>query len=68
MALPSLSDTSLVGGTALALLYGHRILRSLVYFDDADLELDPISLRECTWSVVKIAMENAVTKHLSEQV
>lgn len=45
-----------------------HIIRSLVYFDDADLELDPISLRECSWSDVKAGMETNVSQYLSDQI
>jgi len=45
-----------------------HIVRSLVYFDDAELETDPILLREYTWSAVKVTIEIAVKKYLSEQV
>jgi hypothetical protein len=38
-----------------------HILRSLVYFDDVELELDPISLRECSWSDLKAGMETNVS-------
>lgn len=45
-----------------------HIVRSLLYFDDAEIEAEPISLRDCTWPGVKRAMEVAVTKYLKEQV
>jgi predicted nucleotidyltransferase component of viral defense system len=45
-----------------------HIIRSLVYFDDAELELDPISLRTCEWSDVKLNMETSVSQYISEQI
>ncbi len=45
-----------------------HIVRSLLYFDDAEIEAEPISLRDCTWSGVKRTMEVAVTNYLKEQV
>lgn len=42
MALPSLSDTSLVGGTALALYYGHRISVDLDLFSEATFSVPTV--------------------------
>lgn len=45
MAEPSLSGTRLVGGTSLALQYGHRSSVDLDFF--GTLDDDPLSIREC---------------------
>ena len=45
MAEPSLAGTRLVGGTSLALQYGHRSSVDLDFF--GTLDDDPLSIREC---------------------
>lgn len=45
MAEPSLTGTRLVGGTSLALQYGHRSSVDLDFF--GTLDDDPLSIREC---------------------
>lgn len=45
MAEPSLSGTRLVGGTSLALQYGHRNSIDLDFF--GSLDEDPFTIREC---------------------
>ena len=45
MAEPSLKDTRLVGGTSLALQYGHRNSVDLDFFGTLDEE--PLSIRDC---------------------
>ena len=45
MAEPSLKDTRLVGGTSLALQYGHRNSVDLDFF--GTLDEDPLSIRDC---------------------
>lgn len=45
MAEPSLTGTLLVGGTSLALQYGHRSSVDLDFF--GTLDDDPLSIREC---------------------
>ncbi len=41
-----------------------HLLRSLVYFNDADPQKDPDPLNNATWSQVKIKVQNAVKKYL----
>lgn len=41
-----------------------HILKSLSYFDDAEVEFDPISLNNTTWEQVKMIVEQKVKKHL----
>lgn len=36
------------------------VIRSLAYFDDADLEPEPVMLREASWGLVKEAVAKAV--------
>ena len=64
MGMESLRNFYLVGGTALALRLGHResvdiikslwnVEKSMLYFDDADLDPDPRDLRGVTWEQIK---------------
>ena len=43
------------------------IVRSLVYFDDANLQTDPVSLKDITWDDVKKKIESAVKKYINEE-
>ena len=36
------------------------VLRSLVYFDDAELQSDPVALKNTSWEAVKCKIESAV--------
>lgn len=40
------------------------IVRSLVYFEDAELQNDPVSLNNTTWKQVKDKIETSVKKYL----
>ncbi len=40
------------------------IVRSLVYFEDAELQNDPVSLNDTTWKQVKNRIETSVKKYL----
>ncbi len=75
MALPELNQFGLVGGTNLSLRFRHRIsidfsrdifhlLRSLVYFNDAEPQKDPDPLKKVTWNQVKSKVQKAVKKYL----
>ncbi len=50
---PILSNMRLVGGTALALQYGHRRSVDLDFFDDADLQPIPYMFSDVTWESIK---------------
>lgn len=41
-----------------------HILKSLVYFDDADNQFDPISLTNVQWQIVKETIESKVNEYL----
>ena len=43
------------------------IIRSLVYFDDANLQTNPVSLKSITWDEVKKKIESAVKKYIHEE-
>jgi len=43
------------------------IVRSMVYFDDADIQSDPVSLKKTTWNSVKKKMQAAVKKYIAEE-
>jgi len=43
----------------------YLVLRSLVYFDDAEEDLDPVMFEQCNWERIKIVISNAV-KHYIE--
>ncbi len=43
------------------------VVRSLIYFDDAELQSDPISLKNTRWPDVKKKIEIAVKKYLTEE-
>ena len=44
------------------------ILRSLVFFEDAELQADPISLKNSTWKSVKKKIETAVKQYASDNI
>ena len=53
----------LAGGTSLALQIGHRVARSLVYFEDADEDEEVILLEEkIRWESVKKLIREEVRK------
>lgn len=41
-----------------------HILKSLVYFDDAENQFDPITLNNTNWQTVKETIENKVNKYI----
>lgn len=43
------------------------VVRSLVYFDDAEMQDDPISLRNITWAQVKKKIEQAVKEYVRDE-
>lgn len=43
------------------------VVRSLIYFDDAELQMDPISLNNTKWIDVKKKIETAVKKYIDEE-
>lgn len=43
------------------------VIRSLVYFDDAEIQNDPISLKKISWSDVKKKIEHAVKDYIKNQ-
>jgi hypothetical protein len=45
----------------------YLVLRSLVYFDDAEEDLDPVMFEQCNWESIKIVISNAV-KHYIESI
>ena len=80
-SLPVLSGARLVGGTALALQLGHResivsekvsdglklfVMRSLVYFNDAEDEPMPVMLKPLNWETAKERIRVAVRRKASE--
>jgi len=44
------------------------IARSLLYFDDAELEEDPIMLKDYTWTQVKKVITKKVNKYFDELI
>lgn len=44
------------------------IIRSLIYFEDAEMQSDPISLKNITWQSVKSKIEFAVKEYASNMV
>ena len=44
------------------------IARSLLYFEDAEVEEDPIMIKKHTWEQVKIAIKKAVNKYINGQL
>jgi hypothetical protein len=78
MRLPSLQAFSLVGGTALALRYGHHwhkqkypnqmlaisILNAITYFADADESETPVSYKNQTWPEIKAGIQRIVSNYL----
>jgi hypothetical protein len=45
-----------------------HILKSLVYFSDADLDLEPVYIHPISWKEVKKFIENIVDKYLKAQI
>jgi hypothetical protein len=43
------------------------VVRSLLYFDDAEIQSDPISLNSTKWDDVKKKIQIAVRKYISEE-
>jgi predicted nucleotidyltransferase component of viral defense system len=43
-----------------------HLLRSLVYFDDAETQKNPDPLKKMTWKQVKIKVEKAVNQYLKD--
>lgn len=42
----------------------YLVLRSLVYFDDAEEDLDPVMFEQCNWESIKIFISNAVKYYI----
>jgi len=42
----------------------YLVLRSLVYFDDAEEDLDPVMFEQCNWESIKIFISNAVMHYI----
>ena len=42
----------------------YLVLRSLVYFDDAEEDLDPVMFEQCNWENIKIFISNAVKHYI----
>jgi len=40
----------------------YLVLRSLVYFEDAEQDLDPVMFENCNWDTVKLAISRAVNE------
>lgn len=40
------------------------IIRSLIYFEDAESQPDPFSLKQVTWNTVKLKIRTAVKKYV----
>lgn len=45
-----------------------HLLRSLVYFTDAEAQKDPDPLKEVTWKQVKDKVKKAVEQYVNRQV
>ena len=45
-----------------------HIIRSLVYFEDAESELDPLMIKEYDWNVVKSRIKDVVNDYIENQV
>ena len=44
------------------------VIRSLVYFEDAEFQDDPVSLTNITWKAVKSKIESAVKMYMKNQI
>lgn len=42
----------------------YLVLRSLVYFDDAEEDLDPVMFEQYNWESIKVFISNAVKHHI----
>jgi len=42
----------------------YLVLRSLVYFDDAEEDLNPVMFEQCNWESIKIFISNAVKHYI----
>lgn len=57
------SSLRLVGGTALALQYGHRQSVDLSFFDDADAQMMPVMCVDSTWDSMKAYLADVVKSY-----
>lgn len=45
-----------------------HLLRSLVYFDDAETQKDPDPIKKATWNQIKSTVQNAVEKYVTANI